>query len=572
MRTQTRLGRRQAFPVILLGMLGSLAAVLQMWCVALILASALGLAGGHLLAALAGFASAALLRAALQAAGEVASAKAGMAARRRLRDGALAAIVAAGPALLRDRPGSALGALLVDRIEAVEGFFSRWLPAASLAMAVPAIILLAAWLVQPFAALVLLCCGLAVPVMQAVFGIGAAAASRRQFQALARLQAYFIDRVRGIATLVLAGRADDEAGRLAHAAAELRQRTMRVLRVAFLSSAGLDCAVAVALVVIALHDGGRLLSGAAAAGVARSAHPLSVAHALFVLLLVPEFFAPLRAFALAYQDRMQAGACAEALTALPHAAAMPAPERDFAAGRAHSGGVAVSFETVRYAWSEARGPVLDGLGFTIAAGETVLLSGPSGAGKSTVIEMLLGFVQPQAGRVLLDGVDLRSVAPAVRSRLIGWIGQSPMLFAGTLRDNILFGRPDATPAALHGALAVAALDELVAALPEGLETRIGEAGYGLSGGQAQRVAIARAALHDAPLLLLDEPTAHLDPETERSILASLRELARNRTVVLATHAQAAQLLAGRRIELCAPGRSSEGVADDAQMLAARGAA
>ncbi len=576
-RAQSRLGRRQARPVIGLGVAGCVAGVLQMWCVALILASALDAAGDshpEVLPALAGFAGAAVLRAAVQAAGEVTSARAGMTARRRLRQDALVALLRAGPALLRDRHSSALATLLVDRIEAVDGFFARWLPAASLAILAPALVLVAALLVQPFAALVLLCCGLSVPVMQAVFGIGAAAASRRQFQALARLQAYFVDRVRGIATLVLAGRSGDEAERLAAAAAELRRRTMRVLRVAFLSSAGLDCALAVALVVIALHDGGRLLSGAHAAGVPVPAHPstgtraLPVAKALFVLLLVPEFFAPLRAFALAYQDRLQVGACAEALATLPE------PDGSVTAGlgvpleRGAPGGIAVTFENVVFAWTEARGPVLDGLSFSIAGGETVLLSGPSGAGKSTVIEILLGFVQPQSGRVLLDGIALGSLRPDASSRLVGWIGQNPMLFAGTLRENVLFGRPDASEGALHSALAVSALDELVASLPEGLDTRIGEAGYGLSGGQAQRVAIARAALHDAPVLLLDEPTAHLDPDTERSVLASLRELARGRTVLIATHSMAAHGIAGRRIELRSTMRGPRAVADDARPVSA----
>ena len=547
-RTQSRLGRQQARPAILAGLCGCIASLLQAWCVALILAAGLSGAGQHrlLLEALAGFVAAALARAALQAAGEILASRAGIAARRRLRGEALQGMIQAGPALLRDRHSGAIAALLVDRIEAVDGFFARWLPSATLAMAAPALVLAVAWLVQPYAALVLFCCGLAVPVMQAVFGIGAAAASRRQFQALSRLQVTFVDRVRGIATLVLAGRTEDEAQRLAIAAAELRRRTMRVLRVAFLSSAGLDCALAVALVAIALHDGGRLLH-AAVSPAPGSAPSLSVNRALFVLLLVPEFFAPLRSFALAYQDRMQAGACAEALAWLPQAASSAPP--DSPARPVAVAGVTVTLQDVRYGWSEARGRVLDGLSFSAAPGETVLLSGPSGAGKSTAIELLLGFIEPQAGRILIDGIDLREMAPAQRAGMIGWIGQNPMLFAGSLRENILFGRPDADTAALQRALAVAALDDLVAALPDGLETRIGEGGYGVSGGQAQRVAIARAALHGAPLLLLDEPTAHLDPDTERSILASLRELARDRTVVMATHALEAQSLAGRRIEL-----------------------
>ncbi len=556
-RAQTRLGRREAVPVVVLNLCALAAALAQAWCVAHILAAALdGAASGGgasrpliLPWALAGFGLAALLRALLQAAAEILSARAGGRARVRLRHAALAGILSAGPSLLRGSHSGALSALLVDRIEAVDGFFARYLPAASLAAAGPSLVLLAAALVQPFAALVLLCCGIAVPVLQAVFGIGAAAAARRQFQALSRLQTRFVDRMRGIATIVLAGRTEDEARRIAAAASELRLRTMRVLRVAFLSSAGLDLAMAAALVLIALHDGRALLHPASASG-----PPL--APALFCLLLVPEFFAPLRGFALAYQDRMQALACAEALAELPAVAATPAARAGTPRApvprpprQADRQGVSLAFEEVDYAWDTARGPALRGLSLRVAPGETVLLVGPSGAGKSTVIEMLLGFIRPDRGRVLIDGVDLHGLDPAALSQLISWIGQKPVLFAGSLRDNIAFARPDATPEALDHALRLASLDTVLAGLPDGLDTLIGEGGYGLSGGQAQRVAIARAVLRDAPLLLLDEPTAHLDPVTERAILDSLGLLGRHRTVVMASHAAAARALGGRRLDL-----------------------
>ena len=350
--------------------------------------------------------------------------------------------------------------------------------------------------------------------------------------------------MRGIATIVLSGRAEDEALHLAQAADELRVRTMRVLRVAFLSSAGLDCAMAVALVVIAVRDGRLLLH--AGAGQARLLAP-----ALFALLLVPEFFAPLRTFALAYQDRMQASACAEALAVLPepntggHAMAVAA----LGSAPTVPQSVALAFEDVGFAWDAARGVALDGVSFRIAAGETMLLVGPSGSGKSTIIEMLLGFIRPDHGRVSIDGVDLHELDPATLGGLMTWIGQKPVLFAGTLRENVLFARPDADAAALGEALRVAALEPLVASMPKGLDTLIGEGGYGLSGGQAQRVAIARAVLRNAPLLLLDEPTAHLDPETERAVFESLRQLARNRTVLLASHATAALGLGGRRLDI-----------------------
>ena len=558
-RTQSRAGRKRAAPVVLLNLLGCLAALFQAWCIARILAAALSgsqaaslakpLAGASASSVrgcaglLGGFAAAALARAALQAAAEMLSARAGRISRSRLRGDTLGRMLSNGPALLRGTHSGALAAIVVDRIEAVDGFFARYLPSATLALALPALILVACLVAQPFAAVVLLCCGIAVPLMQALFGIGAAAAARRQFEAMSRLQTRFVDRMRGIATIVLAGRAEDEALHLAQAADELRIRTMRVLRVAFLSSAGLDCAMAVALVVIAVRDGRLLLhAGAGQAGL--------LARALFALLLVPEFFAPLRAFALAYQDRMQASACAESLAILPEPGS-PGHAAAAATGRSPTvpRSVALAFEDVGFAWDAARGAALDGVSFRIAAGETMLLVGPSGSGKSTIIEMLLGFIRPDHGRVTIDGVDLHELDPATLGGLMTWIGQKPVLFAGTLRENVLFARPDADAAALGEALRVSALEPLLETLPKGLDTLIGEGGYGLSGGQAQRVAIARAVLRNAPLLLLDEPTAHLDPETERAVFESLRQLARNRTVLLASHATAAQGLGGRRLDI-----------------------
>ncbi len=554
-REQTRLGRRTATPAIAAGLASTLCAIAQAFCIAQVLD--LALAGGTLpmdqAAALslqaapwlAGFAGLALCRALLLLAAERAAFAAGAAARRRLRTDALSRLLQAGPSLLRLRPSGELTAAVVDRIEALDGLFSRWVPAATLALLAPTAVAVAALLADPFAALVLICAGLLVPVAMALSGIGAAAASKRQFLALARLQARFLDRVRGIATIVLAGRTEDEARALADAADELRSRTMRVLRVAFLSSAALDCALAAALVILALHDGHALLAATAAPAAARVLTP---ATALFCLLLAPEFFAPLRAFSLAYQDRLQAAGAAEVLASLPPPATVPdgpAPEIRNVAAR----GVAVAFDDVRLSWDPARAPALDGMSFRVPAGETLVLAGPSGAGKSTVIEVLLGFARPDSGRVLLNGAAIETIVPSALAKLTAWIGQKPVLFAGTLRENIAFGRPDATDPEIEQAAARAQVDGFAATLPLGLDTVIGEGGHGLSGGQAQRVAIARAFLRNAPLLLLDEPTAHLDPATEAEVLESLRRLAVGRTVILASHSAAAHGFGGRRLDI-----------------------
>jgi len=554
LRGEQRAGGKAARPVLLLSLAGTVLAVGQAWCVAFLLADALTRhpggygAAGRPMPLLAGFAIAALVRAGLTYAAEAAAFNAGAASRRRLRTDALTRLLHAGPALLRGRHSGDLAAIVVDRVEALHGLYASWIPASTFAIAGPVLVLLAALWASPFAALVLLLAGVLVPVGMAVAGIGAAAASRNQFIAMTRLQARFLDRVRGIATIVLLGRAESEAQALAAAAAELSARTMRVLRVAFLSSATLDLAAAAALVVLAIRYGLALVAG-------HLAHP---GLALFCLLLVPEFFAPLRTFAAAYQDRLHATGAAESLIALPPAAA-PAPPREIRTVAAQ--GVTVAFENVRLTWDPSRGPALDGLSFRIPAGETLVLAGPSGAGKSSCIEILLGFIRPDSGRVTINGADITDLVPQALSRLTAWIGQRPVLFSGSIRDNIRFGRPEATDDEVDEAARAARVAEFAAALPRGLDTDVGEGGYGLSGGQAQRVAIARAFLKNAPLLLLDEPTAHLDPATEAEVLESLRRLALGRTVLLASHSAAAHGFSGRRLDIRA-----------GQAVAARGAA
>jgi ATP-binding cassette subfamily C protein CydD len=536
LRREQRAGNKAARPVLMWHVLGSIAGIGQAFAAATALAAVLS-ESIPAAPALAAFGVLALLRAGIAYLTERAAFAAGAAARRRLRSDALSRLLHAGPALLRSRHSGDLATIVVDKIEALDGLFSRYVPAATFAMVGPCLVLLAVLYADPWAALVLLGCGIMVPFGMAIAGIGAAAASRNQFLAMARLQARFLDRVRGIATIVLYGRAEDEAHALSQAATDLRIRTMRVLRVAFLSSVVLDLAAALAMVVLAIRYFG-LLRAQGTAGV--------LWPALAVLLLTPEFFAPLRTFSAAYQDRLHATGAAESLIDLPPLPE-PVPAREIRTVAAQ--GVTVAFDNASLTWDASRGPALDGLSFRVSAGETMVLAGPSGAGKSSVIEILLGFVRPDSGRVTINGADITDLVPQALSRLTAWIGQRPVLFAGSIRDNILFARPEASAEEVTAAAAAARLDAFTTDLPQGLDTPIGEGGYGLSGGQAQRVAIARAYLKNAPLLLLDEPTAHLDPATEQEVLDSLRRLALGRTVILASHSSAAHGFGGRRLDL-----------------------
>ena len=283
LKAQARLGRNAARPVLLLGLAGVLLGLGQALCAAVVLATALGgvdnVTQARPVEALAGFAVLALLRAGLQLVSERAAFDAGAAARRRLRSDALSRLLASGPALLRRFHSAELAAVVIDKIEAMEGFFANYTPAAVLAIAGPLLIVLAVLWVDTEAGLILAGCGLLVPLAMAASGIGAAAAARGQFLAMSRLQTRFLDRVRGIATIVLYNHAQAEAQELARAANELRVRTMRVLRVAFLSSAALDLAMALALVAIALRYGHEAMTGQLASG----------ATAIFVLLAVPFF-------------------------------------------------------------------------------------------------------------------------------------------------------------------------------------------------------------------------------------------------------------------------------------------
>jgi ATP-binding cassette subfamily C protein CydD len=428
--------------------------------------------------------------------------------------------------------GSSLGSAaqataVIDEVERVGAYAERYQPARVAATVVPLVLLAAVFpLSWPVGVLLVLCAPLP-PVNLSIVGMGTAAVARRHGEELRHLSGYFLDRLRGLATLRALGAERAELGRVAAASERLAQSSMAVLRVAFVSAAVLEAIVTVAVAVVAIYIGLTLLEYVHVPGLPSR---MSLQTGLFLLMVTPLYFQPVRTLAAAYHERADALAAIHALEPLLDADATPTARGAWSRLRAPT----IEVADLRVVFADREMPALDDVSFTVAPGELIGVTGASGAGKSTLLRVLAGDLEPSAGKVLLDGAPPGGVPWSA----IGWLGQRPYLFPGTLADNITLGRPEAHELqVLHAALA-AGLGDVLARLPSGLETPIGEGGWGLSGGEAHRVALARTFLKSAPLLLLDEPTAHLDAASESGIIDVIRRLARSATTVVASHSPA----------------------------------
>jgi ATP-binding cassette subfamily C protein CydD len=412
---------------------------------------------------------------------------------------------------------------VIEQVDRIGPYVARYLPRTWLAVLTPAAFLAVIFPLNWVAGLILLCATPVIPVYMALIGMDAEARSSRQLKTVRFLSGYFLDRLKGLSTLKCLGAAEREVTRIAVVSDDLGRRSMDVLRVALLSSAALEFFSTFAIAIVAMYIGFGLL-GYVHLGFSPGPAGLSLQVALFVLLLAPAYFQPLRAFAASYHDRADALAAAEHLVPLLESEALPSAEspRDV-----HFGGISLRDVTVEFA-GQAQ-PALRDLTLMICPGEMVAVTGPSGAGKSTLLALLGGLHRPTAGFVSNEPTLLAASA---------WLGQRPYLFPGTIADNIRLARPDATPAMLHDAADRAGVLQFANALPDGLDSSVGERGRLLSGGQAQRVAVARALLKDAPLLLLDEPTAYLDPAIERELIQAIASLDGCKTIVIATHSPA----------------------------------
>ncbi len=482
-----------------------------------------------------------LARAGLQWAGTACGARAAAMVKAGVRQDLNAHLLAVGPVGLAGESSGAIASSLVEQVDALDGYFANYLPQMALAVLIPLAILAIALPLDWIAGLILLCCAPLLPLFMALVGMKAADASQRQFQTLARMSGYFLDRVQGLTTLRLFGRAQDELQAIAQISDDFRTRTMGVLRIAFLSSAVLELFASASVALVAVYVSFNLL------GLMRLTDDIGLYAGLFLLMLAPDFFLPLRQLAVHYHDRAAAlGAAGQMmrLLALPPMAATGG-----GAPLVLGAPPTIRFSRVQVGYGGGRRAALTGLDLVVEAGEWIALAGASGAGKSTVLNLLLGFVRPTDGQIVIDDHDITGLEPASLRRQMAWLGQGARLFHGTLRDNIRLGRPDANDAAILKAAESARVLDFVDDLPQGLDTLVGERGFGLSGGQARRVALARAMVKDAPLLLLDEPTSGLDADTEALLLPALAKASQGRTTLMATHSPALIAQAQRVVHL-----------------------
>ena len=336
------------------------------------------------------------------------------------------------------------------------------------------------------------------------------------------MSGHFLDILQGLTTLKQLGQSKRQARNIGAISDQFRQATLRTLRVAFLSALVLELLSTLSVAVIAVAIGLRLLNGS-----------MTFAAGLFVLILAPEFYLPLRQLGQRFHAGMSGTAAAAGIFALLDAGEAAMTGTGTAVPPALPAALALEDVSLTYPGREQ--PALDGVSLHIAPGQTVALVGPSGSGKSSVAGLLLKFAAPDDGRVLAGGADLTAVDAAAWRAQIAWVPQAPALFQGSIADNIRLARPEAGLAEVIAAAEQAQLAGFIAGLPDGYETEVGERGLRLSGGQAQRLALARAFLKDAPLLILDEPTAHLDPQTEADLRATTRALMAGRTVLLIAH-------------------------------------
>lgn len=413
-------------------------------------------------------------------------------------------------------------------VDATNSYLSGYLPSLVVSVVVPIAVVVRLFTTDLLSALVVTATLPLIPVFAILVGKHTASRTSRQWSLLTKLGGHFLDVVRGLETLKVFGRASAQASTVRSMAAAHADATLKTLRVAFLSSLVLELVATLSVALVAVPIGFRLLSGG-----------LDARTALLILVLAPEAYLPLRAAGAKFH------AAAEGLTALREALAVPGVPVSSGARCRRRGAPSVVFERVSVSYSGV--PALSDVDLVVPAGSQLALVGPSGSGKSTLLAVLLGFVVPSSGRVLVDGVDLRTLASADWLADVAWVPQGPTLFRGTLEANISLGLPSADVSA---AARAAALDSVAAGLPSGYATAVGELGEVLSAGQRQRVGLARAlARTSAGLLLLDEPTARLDSRTEAAVLAATRRLLPGRTAVLVAHRPAMAGLAERVVEL-----------------------
>jgi ATP-binding cassette subfamily C protein CydCD len=522
---------------IALGVLSAVLIVAQAWLLADVVASAFH--GGKGLAALDTplllLLLVVLARAAVAWAAELAASRSSAKAKSELRGALLARVAGLGPDGVR-RQGTGELAILASRgIDALDAYFSLYLPQLFLAVIVPLFVLAAVVAEDWISAAIIALTIPLIPLFMALVGASTRERMDRQLRTLQRLGGHFLDVVAGLPTLKVFGRAKAQAAAIREITERYRETAISTLRITFLSSLILELVATISVALVAVAIGLRLMNG-----------QLDLRTGLFVLVLAPEAYLPLRALGANYHASTEGIAAAEQVFAVLE---QPTPRRGACLKSPDPSVVGLEVDGVRVSYPDRENPALDGVSLRVGAGESLALVGPSGCGKSTMLSVLLGLLTPERGSVRVGDVKLTDLDLHSWWARLAWVPQRPRLFAATIEENVRVGRPDASTGEVWEAISKAGLAEVVSGRRDGLGTTLGESGHGLSAGERQRVALARAFLRDAPLLLLDEPTANLDGQTEAEVLLAVERLSHGRTVVLAAHRPALLALADRVLPL-----------------------
>ena len=437
--------------------------------------------------------------------GEVSAKKLAVRIKTELRQRLFTHIAKLGPAYTRGERTGELTAAAIDGIEALDSYFSQYIPQLALSAIIPFSILVFVFPLDPLSGVILFITAPLIPFFMILIGKAAEALTGKQYETLSRLSAHFLDSLQGLTTLKLFGQSQAHAQSIEKTSQEFSDITLRVLRVAFLSALALELIATLSTAVIAVEIGLRLLC-----------YRIEFEQAFFLLILAPEFYIPLRMLGTRFHSGMDGATAAKKIFSIL--------ELKTSNEKVESSETTFHFDNVSFTYPDNDIPALQNITFSAEKGQKIALVGASGAGKSTLTQILLGFLQPSEGQV-------RS---APRSQ-IAWVPQNPFIFNTSIAENIRLGKPDADIESVQDAARAARLHDFVMSLPNGYETRVGEAGSRLSGGERQRLALARAFLKDAPLLILDEPTASLDPVTEAALEKSTRQLMQGRTTITIAH-------------------------------------
>ena len=529
--------RRFLVASIAFGTLTALLVVAQAWLLATVISGCFirhqSLA--HLRAPLAVLLGVILARAGLGWFTERTADKASSSAKSDLRTALVERVADLGPAGLDQEDPGNLIVLATSGIDALDGYFARYLPQLFLAVIVPVTVLVVVVGIDWISALIIALTVPLIPLFMALVGASTRDRMDRQATLLRRLAGHFLDVVAGLPTLKIFGRAKAQATSIREITHRYREATMATLRVAFLSSLILELLATISVALVAVAVGLRLLGG-----------HVSLTTALFVLILAPEAYLPLRLLGASYHASAEGMKAAEDVFEVleqptaPRGARTDVPDPSV---------VGVHIDGLEVTYPGRHLPALRQVTAHVEPGEVIAVAGPSGCGKSTLLGALLGFAPVDEGQIRVGGIDLADLDLDAWRAQVAWVPQRTHLFARTIAENIRLGRPGATDADVDSAVHAAGLDGVVAGLPDGLRSVLGEGGVGLSTGERQRVALARAFVRDAPLLLLDEPTANLDGETEAVVLTAIQRLMAGRTVIMAAHRPSLLALADRVVSL-----------------------